>query len=59
MLGGVSGGYVELLEFDSMADFEKHFVKAQRNKEHWKFVEELTLFVVPGTSSTQVWSSVE
>ena len=60
MIGGNSGGYVEMGEFESLADFEKfmHRILHGQEKSIATIVSGFTTCVVPGTYSANVWSSV-
>ncbi|MCP8308521.1 MAG: hypothetical protein H3Z54_07485 [archaeon] len=60
MLGGNWGGYVEMWEFENLADFEKCNNKHLQSEYLTKqVVPELAAFVVPATYSASVWNSVE
>jgi len=57
--GGIYGGYVEMWEFENLADFEK-CNNRQMQSEYLKTVEqELWAFVVPATYSVSIWNPVE
>lgn len=58
-IGGVFGGIVEMLEFNSLSDIDKYMQKAFKNKEHMKLDKEQELFTVPGTRSISIWSPLE
>jgi len=58
MLGGAWGGYVEMYEFESLADFEKCFGRVMQDKEFIKIYAEFASYVVPGTESPNIWNSV-
>jgi len=60
MIGGNSGGYVEMGEFESLADFEKFMNRTfHGQKELIKtIVSRFTTCVVLGTYSVNIWSSV-
>jgi len=59
MFGGVSGGYVELDEFDSLADAEKYIVRTDKDEGFMKLLQEALQLVVPATYSLNVWKAVE
>ena len=60
MFGGTAGGYVEIAEFESLADLEKflHRIFHGNEKSIAEIVAGFTSSVVPGTYSVNVWSSV-
>lgn len=60
MFGGAAGGYVEIAEFESLADLEKfmHNVFHGQEKLIAEIVSGFTSSVVPSTYSVNVWSSV-
>jgi hypothetical protein len=59
LLGGKWGGYVEMYEFENLADFEKFFSRAMRDKEFMtKIYPEAASFTVPGSESVDIWNSV-
>jgi YesN/AraC family two-component response regulator len=59
-IGGNSGGYVEMGEYDSLADFEKFMHRTFHGNEETikKIVSGFTNCIVPGTYSTKIWNSV-
>jgi hypothetical protein len=59
MFGGVSGGYVELDEFDSVADAEKYIARTDKDEGFMKLYKEAVQLVVPATYSLNVWKAVE
>jgi len=59
MFGGVSGGYVELDEFDSVADAEKYIARMYKDEGFMKLLQEALQLVVPATYSLNVWKAVE
>jgi len=59
MFGGISGGYVELNEFDSLADAEKYLAREDRDEGFMKLLQEALELVVPATYSLNVWKAVE
>ena len=60
MIGGNSGGYVEMSEFESLADFEKFMNRTFHGQKELitTIVSGFTTCVVPGTYSVNIWSSV-
>ena len=59
MFGGKWGGYVDMWEFENMADLEKCMSRQFQDKEMMTtFNPEFTSFVLPGTYSVEIWASV-
>ena len=60
MIGGNSGEYVEMGEFESLADFEKFMHRIFHGQEELMttIVSGFTTCVVPGTYSVNIWNSV-
>jgi len=42
-----------------MADYERYYDRAFKNKEHWRIFENQMLLFVPGTVSMSVWNPVD
>jgi len=59
MFGGISGGYIELNEFDSVADADKYMARMDKDKGYMKLYKEALQLVVPATYSLNVWKAVE
>lgn len=59
MFGGLAGAYIEMWEFDSMADLEKCWMKELKDDGFMKLHKEFTLFVEPTTFSMNVWTTVQ
>jgi len=60
LFGGTLGGYVEMLEFESLADVEKFLNKVNQDEEFLTtIVSEALNFIVPGTRSLSVWAPVQ
>ena len=59
LFGGNFDGYVELWEFENLADVEKFFNKMMKSDYMTKLAPEFVSLVVPGTRSMSIWSSVE
>ena len=57
--GDIYGKYMEIYEFDSMADYERYVEKASKNKEFSEIVQKQMLFFVPGTVSNSIWDPVD
>ena len=60
MTGGNSGGYVEMGEFESLADYETfmHRIFHGNDKLITMIVSGFTTCVLPGTYSMNIWNSV-
>ena len=58
MLGGNWGGYVEMWEFENLADFEKCFNKIVESDYMTTIYPELNALIIPGTDSLSIWNSV-
>ena len=58
MFGGISGGYIEMNEFDNMADAEKYMTRVSKDKGFMKLYQEAKLLLVSATYSLNVWKSV-
>jgi len=59
VLGGNWGGYVEMWEFENLADCEKCMTRVMQDNEFMtKIYPEFAGFVVPATHSIDIWSSV-
>ena len=58
MFGGISGGYIEMNEFDNMADAEKYMTRVSKDKGFMKLYQDAKLLLVPATYSLNVWKSV-
>jgi len=60
LFGGNWGGYVEMWEFENLADFEKcNNRQMQSDYIMTKLYPELASLVVPATYSLSVWNPVE
>ena len=57
MFDGSYGGFVEMWEFESLADLEKFFGKVKSDYMK-KFYPEFASLIVPGAYSMSVWNSV-
>ena len=57
--GDTYGKYVEMHEFDSMADYERYMEKAFNNRQHMEIFEDQMSLFVPGTVSMSIWNPVE
>jgi hypothetical protein len=59
MFGGVSGMYVWLVEYDSLADLEKVSKKMEKDEEAKKLMAEWMPLIDPASVTTNVWTAVE
>ena len=59
MLGGVSGMYVWLVEYDSLADFEKVSKRMETDEEAKKLMREWMPLIDAASVSTNVWATVK
>ena len=59
-IGGNVGAYIEIAEFESLADYDKfmHRVFHGQRESTASIVSAFTACVVPGTYSVNVWNSV-
>jgi len=57
-LGGNWGGYVEMWEFENLADCEKFFNRVMQSDYATKLYPEFASLVVPATYSINVWNPV-
>jgi hypothetical protein len=57
--GDIYGKYMEIYEFDSMADYERYVEKAYENKEFSEIVQNQMLYFVPETVSNSIWNPVD
>ena len=58
MLGGTWGGYVEMYEFENLADFEKWMNKMMKSDFMTTLYPEVASLTVPGSEPTEMWNSV-
>lgn len=58
MFGGISGGHVQLWEYDSMADIEKSMMLMFRDKGFMEIKREFDRLIEPTTHSWNIWNSV-
>jgi hypothetical protein len=59
MFGGSWGGYVDMIEFENLADLEKVFNKVISDKEFMtRIYPTFASLIVPGTDSISIWNSV-
>ena len=59
LIGDQIGGYVEMWELDSLADYEKLMNRIMQDKEFQEIISEFsTKCLVPATYTANVWNSV-
>lgn len=59
VLGGSFGGYVEMWEFDNMADGEKAMNRMMQDKEFMTAIyPEFASLLVPATHTISIWNPV-
>ena len=58
LLGGNFGGYVEMTEFENLADVEKFYNKFMKSDFMTTIYPEFLSHIVPGTYSMNIWNSV-
>jgi len=56
--GGVYGAYVELVEYNSLADYEKLISRILKDEGFMKLFQEIMLLMESGTFSLNVWNFV-
>lgn len=56
--GGISGSYVDMLEFDSMADLDRVMTRMQQDEQFSKIGHAFELLYDPAAYSCEIWSSV-
>ena len=56
LLGGNYGGYVELWEFESLADCERFFGRIMKSDYVTKLYPEFASLIVPGTYMMNTWN---
>ena len=59
MFGGVYGAYVELGEYDSVADCDKLFVNLLKDEEWKKLYQKFISLIETGTYSISIWNAVD
>jgi hypothetical protein len=57
LYGGISGGYVEMWEFENLMDYEKAMNRLMQDKEFMtEFYTKVMAMMVPATYSVNVWN---
>ena len=60
MFGGISGGYVDMIEFENMAEIEKWRSRMLSKDEGlMKMYQKFMLLIDPATFSMNIWTSVK
>ena len=57
-LGGITGAYVELAEYDSLADYEKLNKRTLKDAGYMKLFQEFMLIIDPATLTSSVMNFV-
>ena len=57
--GDIYGKYMEIYEFDSMADYERFEERVSKNKKYSKIFENQMVYFVPETVSNSIWNPVD
>lgn len=58
MFGGIAGTYIEMWEFDSMADLEKCWKREDKDEGFMKIHQQFLQLIDPTTFSMKIWTSV-
>jgi len=56
--GSISGAYVEMVEFDSLADHEKFHAKSKKDERYMKLYQEAMTLIDTATFSMSAWEPV-
>jgi hypothetical protein len=56
--GGSRDGYVELNEFDTLADAERYLTRTSKDKGFMKLYQEAKQLLVPATYTQTIWNYV-
>ncbi|NIR87973.1 hypothetical protein GWO13_10650 [Candidatus Bathyarchaeota archaeon] len=56
--GGIYGAYVELVEYDSLADYERSSKRMEKDEALAKMNKEFMLLIEPTTLSSNLWTFV-
>jgi len=54
--GGIYGAYVELVEYDSLADYERSNKRMQKDEALTKMNKEFMSLIEPTTLSSNIWT---
>ena len=57
--GGISDAYVELVEYDSLANYEKFNKRIRKDEKFVKMYQEFLALIEPISVSSQVWTLVQ
>ena len=58
IFGGIAGTYIEMWEFDSMADLEKCWKREDKDEGFMKIHQQFLQLIDPTTFSMKIWTSV-
>jgi hypothetical protein len=56
--GGAYGSYIELIEYESLAAYEKANEKNLKDKEYMEILQEFIRVIEPAQLSIEVWNSM-
>ena len=57
--GGKFGDFVEMLEYDSLADLEKGYAEGMQDKEYLETIyPDIVALTIPGTFGMEIWNTV-
>jgi len=56
--GGIYGSYVQLIEYNSLADYERLQGRLLKDKEYMEILQEFMLVIDPAKLSVNVWNAV-
>jgi len=59
MFGGISGMFIWLIEYESLADYEKLASRMEKDEEAAKLTQEWTALIDRPTWSIEVWRATE
>jgi len=59
MFGGINGMNIWLIEYDSLADYEKENARMQKDEDAKKLTQEWQALIDPATVSVDIWSPME
>ena len=59
MFGGISGMCIWLIEYDSLADYEKNHTRMDKDEDVKKLTQEWNALIDPATVSVDIWGPME
>jgi hypothetical protein len=58
LAGGKFGDFVEMLEYENLAEFEKGYVEGMQDKEYLETIyPDIVALTIPGTFGLELWNS--